>query len=393
MKDRPEPPSFEDTQIAFAAKTNHQLRQSYWLFRLFSNNAISEFGTWATQLAFKWHLPITPLVKHTIFQQFVGGETLRDLAPSIKHLSEYGIKSILDYGVEGKSTEHDFDNTLKHLLQTLAYVKDKPDATIISAKITGLARFSLLEKLHAGQPLSTTEQAEYERVRHRVRQLCQAAAEANTGIFFDAEETWIQQPLDDLIEEMMQLHNRQRALVFNTYQLYRNDRLPHLKEHHHKAEANGYILGAKLVRGAYMEKERERAAKKGYPSPIHANKAAVDKDYNLALDYCLHHYEGISFCCATHNEESCQHLCQRVLELGIDRKHPHIFFSQLYGMGDHLTFNLAKAGFNSSKYMPYGPVREVVPYLVRRAQENSSVSGQVGRELGLLQREMKRRGL
>ena len=388
-----EPLSFEDTQVAFSAKSDSELKRSYRLFQLFSFNELVKVGSWATNLAMRLQLPISPLVKYTIFHQFCGGETLKDTETTVEQLARSGINSILDYGVEAKNNERDFDNALQHHLKTLQYAKTHPHITIISAKITGLGRFAMLEKAHAKEKLTAVEKEEFERIRQRLHQLCQAASISGTSIFFDAEETWIQQPLDDLIEEMMQQHNHGKTVVYNTFQLYRNDGLTLLKNAHQRAVQAGYTLGVKLVRGAYMEKERARALKTGYSSPIHENKAAVDEDYNMAIDFCLTHLEHITFCCASHNEESCLHLAQQIDAKGIARNHSHITFSQLYGMGDHITYNLAQAGFNSSKYIPYGPVKEVIPYLLRRAQENSSVAGQVGRELGLLQKEMKRRGL
>ncbi len=385
--------SFEDTKVAFESKSNWELKKAYGLFRLFSYNTLVDIGGRATQLALKLHLPIQPMVRYTIYEQFVGGETLRQVERSVNKLAGYDVKSVLDWGGEGMATEHEFDQTLKQHLKTLDYVSDNNHVKLVAVKVTGLGRFELLERVHRGDALLKREQQEFERIRERLHVLCKRAEEVKTGIFFDAEETWIQKPLDDLIEELMQHYNRERAIVYNTYQLYLHSRFAELKAHFEKADKGGYWLGAKLVRGAYMEKERERAKRMGYPSPVHKNKAAVDADYDAALQYALDRFGKMSFCAATHNEKSCLFLAEQVSKLKIPNDHKYVFFAQLYGMGDHITYNLAKAGFTAAKLIPYGPVKEVVPYLVRRAQENSSVSGQVGRELAMVTREMKRRRL
>lgn len=386
-------PNFEDTQIAFAYKSNAELRKSYYIFQFFQFNSLVNAGGRLAQWALKWHLPVGLFAKPTIYGQFVGGETLRETERTVNKLGKAGVNSILDYGIEGKNSESDFDKTLKHKLEALKYVKNNPYVKLISVKVSGLGRFALLEKVHRGSVLLQSEQREYERLRQRLHQLCAAAKVANTGIFFDAEETWIQAPLDSLIEEMMAHYNQEQAIVYNTFQLYATSRLPYLMESYEKAQLGGYILGAKLVRGAYMEKERARAVAMGYPTPIHADKAAVDKDYKAALDFCLERFGKLAFSVASHNEDSCRYVAEQMTARGLPADNPLMFFSQLYGMGDHITFNLAKEGFATTKLIPYGPVKEVIPYLVRRAQENSSVEGQTSRELGILTKEMKRRKL
>lgn len=387
-------PNFEDTEAAFAYKSNGALRKSYYIFQFFQFNTLVDWGGRLAQLALKWHLPVGMFAKPTIFGQFVGGITLRETERTVNRLAQSGVLGILDYAIEGKSTERAFDDTLAHKLEMLKYIKDNNNVKMISVKVTGMGRFSLLERVHRGDVLLLSEQKEYERLRQRLHKLCAAAEAASTGILFDAEETWIQGPLDSLIEEMMAHYNKDKAIVYNTFQLYATSRLPYLMESYEKALQGGYYLGAKLVRGAYMEKERERAEEKGYPSPIHVDKAAVDKDYNAALDYCLERFgKQMAFCAATHNEYSCQYLAEQIEARGLPKNHKYMFFAQLYGMGDHITFNLAKAGYTAAKLIPFGPVKEVIPYLVRRAQENSSVEGQTNRELNIITKEMKRRGL
>lgn len=385
--------SFEDLEQAFAHKSDWQLRKAYGLFSLFKYNTLVNIGGRATQLALKLHMPIQPFVKHTIYEQFVGGESLKQVERTVNQLGAHNVKSILDWGGEGKTTEADFDRTLQQHLKTLDYVQHNNHVKLVAVKITGLGRFDLLARVHRGDTLLSREEKEYERIKERLHQLCERAEQVKTGIFFDAEETWIQAALDDLIEEQMRHYNKERAIVYNTYQLYLKDRFNDLKAHYEKAEKEGYWLGAKLVRGAYMEKERDRAEDKGYPSPVHEDKASVDLEYNTALVYCLDRFGRIALCAATHNEYSCMFLADEVSKRNFPNDHKYVFFAQLFGMGDHITYNLARSGFTAAKLIPYGPVKEVVPYLVRRAQENSSVQGQVGRELTMITREMKRRGL
>lgn len=391
MDQTPPKLTLENTEVAYAHKSDWEMRKAYGLFQLFSHKALVDIGGWATKTALKWHLPVQPVIRHTVYEQFVGGTTLRELNRTVKSLAEHNVHAILDWGGEGKTGDNEFDSTLKNHLQTLDYVSNIDRVKLIAVKVTGLGRFKLLAKLHAGETLSESEQREYTKLKDRMWQLCSKAAESNTAIFFDAEETWIQQPIDDMLHELMMQFNKKQALVYNTYQVYLKDRSTVLKKHLEQAKANGYVLGVKMVRGAYMEKERERAYRKGYASPIHENKAAVDADYNATIDYCLDNLGDLSLCAATHNEESTLYLANQIEARSIARNNPHVFFSQLYGMGDHITFNLAQAGYTATKLIPYGPVTDVVPYLVRRAQENSSVSGQVGRELTMITKEMKRR--
>lgn len=383
--------SFDDTETAFAGKSDDDLKKARWLFRLMGNSTVVDIGAHITRMALRIGLPVTKLVKQTIYSQFCGGETLAETQPTVDQLAEHGVSTILDYGVEAKESEAEFDRNVEEQLRAVQFADDNASVPYVSCKVTGYASFALLEKLHSKAPLSEAEQAALGRLRARLDRICAAAAERDVALYVDAEESWIQDGIDALVAELMARHNTEKPTVFNTVQLYRHDRLAFLKQSHAAAEAGGYLLGVKLVRGAYMEKERERAARKGYPSPIHKDKASVDADFDAALLFCLEHIDRIAFCAATHNEASCLLLVRAAAEAGTDLQHPHIHFAQLLGMSDHISFNLARAGFNASKYVPYGPVRDVVPYLIRRAEENRSVAGQMGRELRLIQEEIARR--
>jgi proline dehydrogenase len=386
-----EPVSFDNTQVAFAAKDTAELQKMAWLFRIMSNSTIVDIGSHITQLALQIGLPVQAILKTTIYEHFCGGETLEETEPLVASLAEQGVNTILDYGVEAKESQEEFDANLAEQLRAIAFADAHGTVPFVTSKITGYAPFSLLEKLSTEAPRSPAEEQELEALRRRMHRICEAAAARDVCLYVDAEESWIQPAIDDIVTKLMAAYNREKPTVFNTVQLYRHDRLAHLKAAHAQARAEGYLYGVKLVRGAYMEKERERAAERGYPSPIHATKAAVDADFDAALLYCLDHIDDIVFCAATHNEDSCQLLVRAAQDRGIPLDHPHLSFAQLYGMGDHISFNLARAGASAAKYLPYGPVRDVVPYLIRRAQENRSVAGQVGRELRLILDEQQRR--
>ncbi len=396
--------SFENTENTFAYKSDKELRKARFLFKSMGYQSLVKLGVKFTPWAIRSGLPIKGLIRNTIFKQFVGGETLEETAAVANKLSQFGVQVILDYGVEGKEGEENFDHARDEFIRVIRYAAGKPSVPYISIKVTGIARFGLLEKLDAAasdksgyegkvhtEVLNEEERAEWERVEQRIMRICEAAAQSNTGVFIDAEETWIQDPVDALTMQMMERFNKEKVVVFNTVQLYRHDRLQFLKDSFQQAQQKGYIFGAKLVRGAYMEKERTRAAEHGYPSPIQPNKEATDKDYNAALEFSIDHLDKISLVVASHNEYSNLYTTQLLDKKGLPHNHPHVHFSQLYGMSDHITFNLAKAGFSVSKYLPFGPIKDVIPYLMRRAQENSSVSGQTGRELGLIKKELRRR--
>lgn len=385
--------SFEDTSIAFEALSDKELRETYALFTMMNNNFMVNTGSKITNWALKFGLPVQGLIKKTIFPQFCGGETIEESKAVVNKLKKYNVHAILDYGIEAKQNEEDFEKTAQYLVKTINYAIEEPHLNIISSKITGLIRFELLQKYSSAEKLNKKEKEEYDRGLKRVKFVCKAAYDAKVQIYFDAEESWIQPAIDEIVMEMIALYNCDEPIIFQTVQLYRHDRLQYLKDELKKSLDECYILAVKLVRGAYMERERARAEEMGYEDPIQPNKAATDRDFNLALDFCMEHLGKMAVCCASHNEESTKHLAQLIDDGHLENNHPLICFAQLYGMSDHMTFNLAKAGFYAAKYLPYGPVNEVIPYLIRRANENSSVDGQMSREFKLVKKEMKRREL
>jgi len=383
--------NFQDTETAFADKSNPELKEKFWLFRLMNSPIMTEIGTKLTDVSLRLGLPVKGLIKRTVFRQFCGGETIEECQRTIEKLGASHIGTILDYSVEGKSAETVFESTKNEIIRTITRAKEDGNVPFAVFKVTGIARFEILEKVNDGKELLKGEAAEWDRSKARVNEVCTYAASINQPIFIDAEESWVQNPVDSIAEEMMEKYNREQPLIYNTIQLYRRDRLEFLKESHRKAKDGGYFLAVKLVRGAYMEKESARAEEMNYPSPIQPDKTATDKDYNQAIRYCLENVEEIAFVAGTHNEESTCALAELLHEKGIKHNHPHVFFSQLYGMSDNLSYVLAKHDYNVSKYVPYGAVKDVVPYLIRRAQENTSVVGQVSRELDLISKELKRR--
>jgi proline dehydrogenase len=384
--------SFNNTEVAFSGKTKNDLNRSYWLFKMVSNSTFVNLGKSLTTFAINTHLPIKGMIKATIFKQFCGGETIEECDKTIAELGKFNIGTILDYSVEGKETEKDFDACTTETIATITKARNSKYIPFCVFKVTGLARFDLLEKVSSNyNTLTPEEQKEYGRVQLRVSTICKAAHDAGIPIFIDAEESWIQQAIDNLANQMMVLYNTEKAIVYNTYQLYRKDRLAYLKHTYNLAVEGKYFLGAKLVRGAYMEKERIRATEKAYPSPIHDTKENTDIDYDQAVLFSIEHADRIAICAGTHNENSSMKLAELMQQKSINPQNKHIYFSQLLGMSDHISYNLANAGYNVAKYVPYGPVREVLPYLIRRAQENTSVKGQTGRELSLIIKEKERR--
>lgn len=385
--------SFENTEIAFRHCSDADLKRAYWLFRAINLNFLVKIGPPITNFAMRLGLPIKGLIRATIFKHFCGGETIRECEDTIRSLQQGNVGTILDYSIEGQDDEQAFDNTRDEIVRTIKRaVKDK-SIPLTVFKVTGTIRFGLLEKLDAGAVLSPAEQEEWQKAQDRVLSICEKAYAAGITVMIDAEETWIQKTVDALAMDMMQRFNKEKAIVYNTYQLYRHDKLQSIKDDHAVAQKNGFILGAKLVRGAYMEKERKRAEEKGYPSPIQPDKKSTDSDYDAALEYCTKHIEKIAFVAGTHNEESCRLLAELLNKKGIDHKNPHVYFSQLLGMSDNLSFNLADAKYNVAKYVPYGPIKAVLPYLFRRAQENTAIAGQMSRELSLIVKEVGRRRL
>ncbi|SDS51890.1 L-proline dehydrogenase [Mucilaginibacter mallensis] len=383
--------SFENTEIAFRHATNFELKRAYWLFRIINVNFLVKIGPPVTNFAIKIGLPIKGIIKSTIFKHFCGGETITECDNTIKKLYAGGVGTILDYSIEGEDDESVFDNTRDEIIRTIVRASGDKAVPITVFKVTGVGRFSLLEKLDEGLELTIVEQEEWKKVQARVLAICEKAYKTSIPVMIDAEETWIQKTIDLLALNMMARFNKQKAIVYNTYQMYRHDKLESIKQDYSQAVAGSFILGAKIVRGAYMEKERKRADEKGYPSPIQPNKEATDIDYNNALRFCIDHVDGIAIVAGTHNEDSCRLLADLLNEKHVDPKNPHIYFSQLLGMSDNLSFNLANADYNVAKYVPYGPIKAVLPYLFRRAQENTAIAGQMSRELGLIVKEKKRR--
>ena len=383
--------SFDNTENAFAYKTDKELRKSNFLFKLINNNVLVNIGTRLTPIAFNLRLPIKSIVKTTIYDHFCGGETLNESLQVIEKLSKFNVGTILDYGVEGKQSDADFDHATDEFVTAINFSGPEKNIPFLSLKVTGIARFYLLEKITENEKLSESETIEWNRVKGRMHRICKCAHDNGKSMMIDAEESWIQKPVDDLLEEMSQFYNKERAVVYNTIQHYCHDRLAYLKSSLEKAKRDNYLLAVKLVRGAYMEKERARALKMNYQSPINSDKTATDNDYNSGVEFCLQNINSISVCVASHNEKSNMLAAKYLIDNNMPHNHSHVHFSQLLGMSDHITFNLAKDGFNVTKYVPYGPVKDVVPYLMRRAQENTSVSGQMGRELSLLKKELARR--
>lgn len=394
--------SFENTKVAFAYKSDKELKMARLLFGTMGVSWLVKLGTSITPLFIRSGLPIKGLIRETIFKQFVGGETLKETSRVVNTLSKFNVKVILDYGVEGKEGEENFEHATEEFVRVIQYAAAQPNIPFISIKLTGFARFALLEKIHLAtsdelvfegrvneEILSAEEKNEWHRVQERLRRICQCAAESNTGVLMDAEESWIQAPVDALTISMMQEFNNVDPVVYNTIQLYRHDRLQFLKNSFTAAKT--YLPAFKIVRGAYMEKERARAEEMDYPSPIQPDKEHTDKDYNSAIEFCIDPAHRLALIIASHNEESNLYAFELLNKHGIPFEHPRIHFSQLYGMSDNITFNLAQQGCSVSKYLPFGPIKDVIPYLMRRAQENSSVSGQTGRQLSLIKKEIARR--
>mgnify|MGYP001598381516 FL=1 len=398
--------SFEDTETAFANKNDKELKSAKFLFSSMGKEWLVKMGLKLTPLSLKMNLPVKGIIKKTIFKQFVGGETLQETSSVAEKLGRYNVKVILDYGVEGKEGEENFDHATSEFIKVIQYAATQNNIPFMSVKLTGFARFELLQKIDAGsvyndiiqgkiptELLDADERKEWERIVMRLQKICKIAEETNIGVLIDAEESWIQDPVDALTIQMMQQFNRKKAVVYNTAQLYRNDRLQFVKDFGKYAKEKNFIPALKLVRGAYMEKERKRAEELNYPSPINENKQSTDDEYNAALEFCINPENSFYLIVGSHNEYSNLLAVELMEKFRMSHNDPRVYFSQLYGMSDNITFNLARGGCLASKYLPFGPIKDVIPYLMRRAQENSSVSGQTGRELLLIKKELKRRKL
>lgn len=383
--------SFEDTSIAFSAKSDKELRKMYLLFAGMNNNILANLGTFLMKTAINLKMPVKGLIKNTIFQHFCGGETIEDSQATVDELAKYNIGTILDYSVEGEKTEKGFDDTRDEILNTILKAKATPSIPFCVFKVTGVAPASLLEKVQKKQMLSSDEEKIYEKAKLRIDKICKAAYENNVSIFVDGEESWIQEEIDRLVYEMMNKYNHSQVIIYNTYQMYRKDMLNNLKAAFQYAATGSYLLGVKLVRGAYMEKERAKAEEEGYEDPIHPDKQTTDDHYDLALRYCINNKQRVFLCSGSHNEYSNYYLTVLMEKHGLKNNDQRVWFAQLYGMSDNISFNLAYAGYNVAKYVPYGPIEAVLPYLIRRAAENTSISGQSSREFNLIKKELKRR--
>jgi proline dehydrogenase len=384
--------SFEDTSVAFSYKSDAALRKANFIFSMVNHPWISAAAIGSVKFALKLHLPVEGIIRKTAFDHFCGGISIDNCDDEIAQLSKYGVGTILDYSVEGEKSEKGFDQVTEEIIRTIDKAKGDPAGIPFSVfKVTGLGDSDLFEKIQREDVLTIEEQRAFERVRKRVDKICARAHANKIPVLIDAEETWIQEPIDTLAYEMMAKYNKEKAIVFNTYQLYRIASLQNLKNSFEEAARKNYYIGAKLVRGAYMEKERARAEAMGYPDPIQPDKAASDKAFNEALEFCVENISRIAFMCGSHNEESNLYLTTLMHKYGLKNTDDRIWFAQLYGMSDNISFNLAKAGYKVAKYVPYGPVRSVMPYLFRRAQENTSVAGQSSRELILIRKELERR--
>ncbi|MFC7444155.1 Carbapenem antibiotics biosynthesis protein carD [Mesoflavibacter sp. HG96] len=382
---------FENTEVAFRLKSDSELERAYFLFKMISNEPLVRIGTAATNFALKAHLPVEGLIRATVFDHFCGGVNEDDCLPVIDKMYSAGVSSVLDYSVEGKAIESHFDEAAQKIIKLVHFSEEKDAMPIVVFKPTGLGRFYLFQKKGEGKPFTQDEQLEWDRVVQRYHDICSLAKQKDVEVLIDGEESWMQDAADELAEDMMREYNKEVPIVYNTLQTYRHDRLEYLKASHERAKQGNYKLGYKIVRGAYMEKERERAKEKGYPSPICKDKATTDANFNDCLTYILHHLNDISIFIGTHNELSTYISMELMQQLNIDKTDNRVWFGQLYGMSDHISFNLAEQGYNVAKYLPFGPVKDVMPYLIRRAEENTSVAGQTSRELSLLKAERKRR--
>jgi len=383
--------SFTDTSIAFSYKSDTELRKSHLLFSSINNPVLSKLGANIVKIALKVKLPIKGIIRNTVFQHFCGGETIDQCDETIQKLADYGIKTILDFAAEGDSGEESYDRAVLEIMRTVEKASTNSNISFSVFKPTGIASKKLLENIQLGKSLNESEKVEFEAIRKRFDTIAKKCQESNIQLYIDSEDSFYQDPIDDLVYELMEKYNKQKAVVFNTYQMYRVGMLDNLKKANERGREKGYHVGAKLVRGAYMEKERERAEEKGYPDPILPDKKSTDQQYDDALRYCVENIDNMELCSGSHNENSNYLLTELIEKHKISRYDKRIYFAQLYGMSDHISFNLANAGYNVVKYVPYGPIETVMPYLFRRAEENTSIAGQSSRELELITKELKRR--
>ena len=391
FKDSDLPVSFEDTSIAFQHKSDRELLLSYLIFGLTKSPFLVKFLSQAAKFTLSIGLPVKPLIKATVFKQFCGGEKKEEYSKVIAKLGKTAIGTILDYSVEGTKDEAGFEDTNKELLNIIEQSKSNPNIPCTCMKMTAIGSFELLKKITSNDVLSKDEQREWNKMKNRLDLICKASYQADKPIYIDAEESWIQAAIDRLAEEMMSKYNKKKAIVFTTLQLYRWDRIDYFKQLIEQARSGSYKIGIKIVRGAYLEKERERARRLGYKSPINPSKSETDREYNEALEIFIENIDAVEICVGTHNEYSCKLIAEYMAENKLVNNHPHIYFSQLYGMSDNISFNLANAGYNVSKYLPFGPVESTLPYLARRAEENTAIAGQMSKELEIIVKERRRR--
>ncbi|POS01982.1 L-proline dehydrogenase [Flavobacterium croceum DSM 17960] len=381
---------FNNTEVAFSLKSDTELDRAYFLFKMIASEPLVKIGTAVTNFAIKAHLPVEGLIRATVFDHFCGGTTENDCLTVVDKMFIKGVSSVLDYSVEGKEEEAQFDAALQMTLKTIDFAKERLAIPFAVFKPTGIGRLDLYEKVGAKKELSETEKTEWEKVLDRFDSICKTAYEKDVALLIDAEESWMQDAADAIVEDMMKKYNKHKVIVYNTLQMYRWDRMDYLKKLHEQSQKDDFHIGMKLVRGAYMEKENLRAKEMGYPTPICASKQATDDNYNAAVSYMLQNIDTMAIFAGTHNEES-SYLLMQMMNGKIAKNDARIFFGQLYGMSDNISYNLAAHGYNVAKYLPFGPVRDVMPYLIRRAEENTSVAGQTSRELNLLKTERERR--
>lgn len=383
---------FENTEVAFSGFSTKKLKRAKRLFSVMGKPKLVNIGEQFMLWALKNKLPIKWIIKSTIFRQFCGGEDFDECLLTIEDLAQHRIQTILDYAVEGNNDEVSFEQVKNEILKIIDFARyHKSEVPFVVFKMTGIARFELLEKIAAQTPLSESEIDEFRKIKDRVYEICCKAYQNSIPIMIDAEETWIQEPIDVMVMEMALEFNKERPMIYNTLQMYRHDRMDYLKQIHEFAKLQKIKIGIKLVRGAYLDKENLRAERLNKLSPIHKCKVYTDADFNAAVKYCMANISDIAVCIASHNENSCSLAMQSMLENRINVQHSNVSFAQLYGMSNHISYNLAEAGYKVCKYVPYGSVEKVMPYLIRRAKENTAVAGQTGRELALIQKELMRR--
>ena len=383
----------DNTKNGFTLKSNFELRKAYFLFKIISNKTLTNLGKLALEVSLKLRLPILFIVKGTVFEQFCSGETLDESFDTVKKLNNKNVKSYLHYSVEGLENEDSYDLSLNEVLSSIEFVAEKPILDFTVFKPTAIASTQILKKVSSNESLDEKEKILFDKSLDRFDKICLLAHKKDVKVLVDAEESWIQDAIDEIVLSMMIKYNKKKAIVFNTSQMYRHDRLNYLKNLHINSLKNNFFIGIKLVRGAYIEKENKRAKRNNYLSPICRSKELTDKNFNNGVSFILSNLDKFSLFSGTHNEESIYKIINIMKKSKINSDDPNIWFGQLYGMSDNITFNLASEGFNVIKYLPYGPIKEVIPYLIRRADENTSVKGQTSRELDLIRNELKRRSV